>query len=123
MIYIVGLSIHKPSVVPKLDDVLLEDTNLIDVLLKLIPAVYGIARHAKGSNPSLFGPAFRCKFKGVMKMTVCNTALTNSMFFAIIIGATAFSYMFRNLGGDDVIQNGMNSLVLSVRSILDTSIF
>ncbi|MBT5186355.1 MAG: TRAP transporter large permease subunit, partial [Kordiimonadaceae bacterium] len=37
------------------------------------------------------------------------TIKTSGMVFGIFVGATAFSYVFRSLGGDDLIINLMNS--------------
>ena len=41
----------------------------------------------------------------VLKDVVERTALTNGMLFFIFVGATAFSYVFRSLGGDDLIED------------------
>jgi TRAP-type mannitol/chloroaromatic compound transport system permease large subunit len=49
---------------------------------------------------------YRAECRGlgaVLKDVVERTALTNAMLFMIFIGATAFSYVFRALGGDEVI--------------------
>lgn len=40
------------------------------------------------------------------------TALTNAMLFAIFVGATAFSYVFRTLGGDHMVVAGFETLGL-----------
>jgi TRAP-type mannitol/chloroaromatic compound transport system permease large subunit len=42
-------------------------------------------------------------FPGVLKDVVERAALTGAMLFMIFIGATAFSLIFRSLGGDDVV--------------------
>ena len=44
----------------------------------------------------------RCTFE-IMKDVLERTALTCGMIFFIFMGATAFSYVFRSLGGDDII--------------------
>ena len=41
----------------------------------------------------------------VLKDVVERTAITNGMIFFIFVGATAFSYVFRSLGGDDLIND------------------
>ena len=46
----------------------------------------------------------------VLKDVVERTALTNAMLFFIFVGATAFSYVFRSLGGDDFIQDVIYSV-------------
>ena len=40
----------------------------------------------------------------VLREVSVRTALTGAMIFGIFIGATAFSYVFRSLGGDDIIE-------------------
>ena len=46
----------------------------------------------------------------VLKDVVERTSLTNAMLFFIFVGATAFSYVFRSLGGDDFIQDVIYSV-------------
>ncbi len=41
----------------------------------------------------------------VLRDVVKRTALTNAMIFGIFVGATAFSYVFRSLGGDFVVED------------------
>ena len=41
----------------------------------------------------------------VLKDVVERTAVTNGMIFFLFVGATAFSYVFRSLGGDDLIED------------------
>ena len=41
----------------------------------------------------------------VLKDVVERTAITNGMIFFLFVGATAFSYVFRSLGGDDLIED------------------
>ncbi len=51
----------------------------------------------------------RLKFK-VLKDVTERSALTGAMIFGIFIGATAFSYVFRSLGGDDLIHEFVNKM-------------
>ena len=51
----------------------------------------------------------RLKFK-VLKDVTERSALTGAMIFGIFIGATAFSYVFRSLGGDDLIHAFVNEM-------------
>ncbi len=44
-----------------------------------------------------------------MKAVVERSALTGAMLFFIFIGATAFSYVFRSLGGDDIVVDFVES--------------
>ena len=39
----------------------------------------------------------------VLKESAQSTALTNAMIFGLFVGATLFSYVFRSLGGDDLV--------------------
>ena len=51
----------------------------------------------------------RLSFK-VLKDVTERSALTGAMIFGIFIGATAFSYVFRSLGGDDLIHAFVNEM-------------
>jgi tripartite ATP-independent transporter DctM subunit len=46
----------------------------------------------------------------VLKDVTERSALTGAMIFGIFIGATAFSYVFRSLGGDDLIHAFVNEM-------------
>lgn len=45
---------------------------------------------------------------GVLKDVLERSALTIGMIFGIFIGATAFSYVYRSLGGDDLVHHFVN---------------
>ena len=45
-----------------------------------------------------------------MKEVTERSALTGAMIFGIFVGATAFSYVFRSLGGDDLIHHFVNEI-------------
>ncbi|MDJ0627177.1 MAG: TRAP transporter large permease subunit [Rhodobacter sp.] len=49
-------------------------------------------------------------FGSVLKDVVDRTMLTNAMIFGIFIGATLFSYIFRALGGDDLVIDMVNAM-------------
>jgi tripartite ATP-independent transporter DctM subunit len=51
----------------------------------------------------------RLSFK-ILKEVTERSALTGAMIFGIFIGATAFSYVFRSLGGDDLIHAFVNEM-------------
>jgi len=51
-------------------------------------------------------------FGSVLTEVVERAMLTNAMIFGIFIGATLFSYVFRALGGDDIVIEMVNSLGL-----------
>lgn len=46
----------------------------------------------------------------VLKEVTERSALTGAMIFGIFVGATAFSYVFRSLGGDDLIHYFVNEI-------------
>jgi tripartite ATP-independent transporter DctM subunit len=49
----------------------------------------------------------------VLREVMTSSALTNAMVFFIVFGATLFSYVFRALGGDDVVAELLNKLGLN----------
>lgn len=57
-------------------------------------------------------------FFRVLKDVVVRSALTNAMIFGLFIGATMFSFVFRNLGGDDVVLGLVDSLGLGSWGLL-----
>ncbi|MEQ9327156.1 MAG: TRAP transporter large permease subunit [Rhodospirillales bacterium] len=60
----------------------------------------------------------RDSFFTVLKDVVVRAALTNAMIFGLFIGATMFSYVFRNLGGDDVVIGMVEHLGLGSWGLL-----
>ncbi len=64
-----------------------------------------------GAGGAILLAVFNRKFSfPVLKEVLERTALTGSMIFFIFIGATAFSYVFRSLGGDDLITEMIEAL-------------
>ncbi len=57
-------------------------------------------------------------FGRVLKGAVFSAAMTNAMLFGIFIGATIFSYVFRSLGGDDIVIELVNALNLDSWGLL-----
>ena len=57
-------------------------------------------------------------FWGVLTQVVYRAALTNGMLFGIFIGATLFSFVFRSLGGDDIVIHLVNSMGLGSWGLL-----
>jgi|TARA_R110002072_G_scaffold123048_2_gene258088 TRAP-type mannitol/chloroaromatic compound transport system permease large subunit len=57
-------------------------------------------------------------FAGVFWQTVFRSAQTNAMLFGIFIGATVFSYVFRALGGDDIVIDLVDALGLDSWGLL-----
>ena len=123
MIYIVTASTIKPEMAPPLpaDELYVPRKEIPPLVLKsFLPPVFLIA-FIKGSillgwaTPSEAGAvgafgamvlaAANRKFKWEIIQGVCHTAgKTIAMIFFIIISATCFAYVFRSLGGDDVVS-------------------
>jgi len=124
LIYIVAVARAKPEVAPPLPQELLyvPPKELPPLLVKsFFPPVFLIA-FVKGSilfgfaTPSEAGAvgAFGAMMLGWLKSRlnwdvlkgVCHSSgLTIAMIFFIFIGATAFAYVFRSLGGDDIVEH------------------
>lgn len=58
------------------------------------------------------------RFWHVLVEVVERTALTNAMIFGIFIGATLFSFVFRSLGGDDIVIEMVEALGLGSWGLL-----
>jgi tripartite ATP-independent transporter DctM subunit len=75
------------------------------VFLVLGSILFGWATPTEASGVGAFGATLLALFQGklnfkLLNQTLQETALTNAMLFLIFVGATAFSYVFRALGGD-----------------------
>jgi len=57
-------------------------------------------------------------FTRVLWSALYSTSMTNAMLFGIFIGATVFSYVFRSLGGDDIVVGLVESLGLDSWGLL-----
>ncbi len=57
-------------------------------------------------------------FRSVLSSVVERTAQTNAMLFGIFIGATLFSFVFRSLGGDDIVIEIVEGLGLGSWGLL-----
>ena len=121
-IYILCITSLKPELAPPLPkDIGPQNTKefIIMILRGLIPPVLlivlvlgsivaGWATPTEASGVGAAGAVLlavinrRLNFK-MMREVVERSALTGAMLFFIFIGATAFSYVFRSLGGDDIV--------------------
>ena len=118
-----------------------EDKPLIGLILRgFLPAIVlitlvlgsifaGYATPTEAAGVGAFGAlllaATKRKITLVKLWEMCDeTIKTSGMIFGIFVGATAFSYVFRSLGGDDLIIGFMNSftggpwLVISVLMLI-----
>jgi tripartite ATP-independent transporter DctM subunit len=121
LIYIVYVAIIKPSHAPKLPahfgpqssaefwatmlKGLLPMTFLMVVVLGSIFAGWATATESAGVG--VLGAFLLAAINGKLNWTMANDAIrsacrANAMVFLIFLGATGFSYVFRTLGGDDL---------------------
>ena len=128
-IYIFTRCAVNPALAPRLPKEMGPQTTgeLLLLLLKgLVPAVFlivlvlgsivvGWATPTEAAGVGAAGATFLAIINrqltwSVLKDVVERTSLTNAMLFFIFVGATAFSYVFRSLGGDDFIQDVIYSV-------------
>lgn len=79
------------------------------------------AENPDGLDDRPVGGGFRNElrhFSQTLRSVVDRTALTNAMIFGIFVGATLFSYIFRALGGDDLVISLVDSLGLGSWGLL-----
>jgi len=74
----------------------------------------GWATPTEAAGVGAFGALILAKLNGrldmkMMRETIESSALTNAMVFFIFFGATMFSFVFRSLGGDDVVRELLRS--------------
>ena len=136
-IYIFTLCSWKPHLSPPLpEDMGPKDTReLVELLLKgFVPTLFLIflvlgsivlgwatpteAAGVGAAGATLLAILNRKLTLSMLKDVVERTALTNGMLFFLFIGATAFSYVFRSLGGDDLIEDFIYSFGIGPWGIL-----
>jgi tripartite ATP-independent transporter DctM subunit len=128
MLYLIGIAIVFPKAAPALPSDpqaprgLALIRRLVAVLvapLLLIVAVLGsilggIATPTEAASIGAVGAillaALKSGLKDLLPPVVRKTAQITSMIFLILIGATAFSLVFRSLGGDDMVHRALSNL-------------
>lgn len=129
ILYISVIANVKPSVAPRVrDDSLIgqHGSKAKMVLKGFVPPVFlmilvlgsifaGWATPTEAAGVGAFGAILLTIFNGRMSGTVLRevserTALIVGMIFFIFMGATAFSYVFRSLGGEELIIHGIEAL-------------
>ena len=129
MIYIFVLCRLKPELAPPLPDDMGPDSTagLVKMVLRsFIPPVFlvflvlgsilfGWAAPTEAAGVGAAGATVLAIMNrkltwSVLKDVVERSALTNAMIFGIFIGASCFSYVFRSLGGDDLVIDLVESL-------------
>ena len=136
-IYIFTLCSLKPHLAPPLPEEMGPKTTreLVELLLKgFVPTIFLIflvlgsivlgwatpteAAGVGAAGATLLAVLNRKLNLSMLKDVVERTALTNGMLFFLFIGATAFSYVFRSLGGDDLIEDFIYSFGIGPWGIL-----
>lgn len=101
------------------------DAPVLEILNGFLPAVIlislvlgsifvGVATPTEAAGVGAFGALLLALAKRKLNIntlwkTCDHTINTSGMIFGIFVGATAFSYVFRSLGGDDLIIHFMNN--------------
>jgi tripartite ATP-independent transporter DctM subunit len=132
VVYIISISSFRPALAPALGAAegpkttgalaamvlrsFLPPTALISLVLGSIFA--GWATPTEASGVGALGAILLAWFNGrlnlkVLQAVMHSAALTNALVFFIIFGATLFSYVFRALGGDDVVLEILKSMGLT----------
>ncbi len=127
-IYILTITSRKPELAPPLPPEIGPKTNkefwlmilrglvppILLIVLVLGSIVAGWATPTEASGVGAAGATLlafanrRLSFK-TLRSVVERSALTGAMLFFIFVGATAFSYVFRSLGGDDIVVDFVES--------------
>jgi len=137
MLYILVLCGFKPKLAPPLPEDEGPDTGVGLVLLVLksfIPplflvflvlgsSLFGWATPTEAAGVGGAGAIFLAALKGrlnfaILKDVLERSALTGGMLFGIFLGATCFSYVFRVMGGDDIVIGMVESLGLGSWGLL-----
>ena len=137
LIFVVALATVRPSVAPPLPPGLLAvpEGELAPLLMRaFVPPVFLIGMikgsilfgwatpseaGAVGAVGALILAAFAGNFNRSVITGVCHTsARTVAMIFFIIISATCFAYVYRSLGGDDIVEHLINEAGLDSWGLL-----
>ncbi len=124
LIYVATLASIKPSLAPPLPANLLNipKGEMVPLVLRsFLPPVFlitlikgsilfGFATPSEAGAVGAFGATLLAAANGRLSkntlVSVCHTAArTVSMIFFIVISATCFAYVYRSLGGDDVVEH------------------
>lgn len=136
-VYVVVIAMIKPELAPRIerDETEVGAWNLFVMFVKgVLPVAFliilvlgsifaGWATPTEASGIGAFGAVLLAVFSGKFKREVLDkvcmqTALTSAMIFLIFGGATAFSYVFRALYGEDLILDFIQWMGLTHWSLL-----
>jgi len=138
LVYIGIIANLKPSIAPRVKE---DNTTVADhgsklkmVIKGFVPPVFLMAlvlgsffasrpTPTEAAGVGAFGAILLTIFNGrmtggVMREVCERTAIICGMIFFIFMGATAFSYVFRSLGGEDLIIHGIEALGFGAWGIL-----
>jgi len=137
LIYIYLRTKFNPELAPPLPDDIGPKTRIdlwIMIFRSFIPPIFliflvlgsifaGVATPTEAAGVGALGSILlailnRRLTRSVIKSVTERSALTCAMIFGIFIGATAFSYVFRSLGGDDLIHHFVEVMGLGSWGIL-----
>jgi tripartite ATP-independent transporter DctM subunit len=96
---------------------------VILIVLVLGSIFFGLATPTEAAGVGAFGAMVLAALNrrlglATLKEIVDRSAQTTAMVFAIFIGATAFSYVFRSLGGETLIEDMIATLALGPFGVL-----
>jgi tripartite ATP-independent transporter DctM subunit len=132
VVYIIVACILKPSLAPRLVGALGDTDERLSVAMVLkgflppaalimlvLGSIFaGWATPTEASGVGALGALLLAFANGRLNMktlreVMSSSALTNAMVFFIVFGATLFSYVFRALGGDDVVAELLKAMGLT----------
>lgn len=104
----------------------LPTTGLIMAVLGSI--FFGIATPTEASGVGALGATLLAASKGRLNRKVLQevgreTTKTTAFIFALLLGATAFSLVFRGLGGDEIIEGALHGLPFGPTGVVITILF
>ncbi|MCR9213743.1 MAG: TRAP transporter large permease subunit [Proteobacteria bacterium] len=136
-LYIIIMSAIKPEIAPRLKETKQyeEHTRLYVKLMSgfVLPAILislvlgsilgGFATPTEASGVGALGALILALFRGRLNLSALNEVLsrsltTVSMIFFIFVGATAFSYLFRRFGGEELVLTLMDTAYIGPWGIL-----
>ncbi|MEQ8823198.1 MAG: TRAP transporter large permease subunit [Filomicrobium sp.] len=135
LVYILAIGVVFPSAAPAPKDAKAPGfAELLDVLIAILPPVLlilavlgsifaGLTTPTEASGVGAFGATLLALAYGKLNLTkltnVCiSTFNTTAYIFAIFIGATVFSYVLRELGGDELIEQMIQSAGLGAEGTI-----
>lgn len=131
VLYIVVVSMLKPQLAPPLsrDESDMSGAEIVRMVLRsFIPPIFlvalvlgsifgGFATPTEAAGVGAFGTVLLAAFNrrlswAVLRDVVRVSGQTVAMIFLVVLGATVFAYVFRSLGGDDVVIDFVDTLGL-----------